>query len=100
MRIKTYKNITRRVVSEETFSDISLTEFFYNSEGFNETNVSLDASFKEEYLFGIVNTPEVESDVFIDRGRTTVLQNHLQLSEITNMGELINYSNGYYNIIK
>ncbi len=98
---KTYENIIRRVFNQDlTFNDINKTEFYFNSEGFNETNTLLEANFKEEYLFGIINTPEVENDVFIDRGRTTVLQNHLQFSEITNMGELINYGNGYYNIIK
>ena len=73
---------------------------YYHAQGFNITNSSLSASIKEEYLLGVTSTPEVESDVFIDRGRTTILQSHLQLSEITNMGELINYGNGSYKIIK
>ena len=71
---------------------------YYNSEGFNQTNVELNATTKEEYLFGITSTPTVFSDLFIDRGRTTVLQSHMQLGEIKNMEDLINYGNGFYNL--
>lgn len=80
--------------------EIPITQIYYKAQGFNESNTLLEANMKEEYLFGITNTPEVESDVFIDRGRTTILQGHLQLGEITNMGDLVNYGNGFYNIKK
>jgi len=42
----------------------------------------------------------VQNDVLIDRGVTTIIQTHMQLSEITNMGDLVNYGNGYYKIQK
>lgn len=90
---------TRTVNSQEYgVSDIPFTHIYYNSEGFNETNVELLATTKEDYLFGITSTPTVFSDVFIDRGRTTVIQSHMQLSEIKNMSDLINYGNGFYNL--
>ncbi len=72
----------------------------YIGEGLNGTNSSLSALTKEEYLFGIISTPEIKSDVFIDRGLTTVFEKHLKLSEITNLGELTRYGNGYYNLFK
>lgn len=75
------------------------TSFSYNSEGWNGFNVSLSALTKEEYLFGIISAPEVESDVFIDRGITTVYDKHLKMSEITNIEELVRYGKGYFNII-
>ena len=74
--------------------------FSYHSQGWNETNLSLSAITKEEYLFGIISKPEVESDVFIDRGIVTIYDKHLKMSEITNLGELTRYNRGYYNIIK
>ena len=78
--------------------DIPYTEIHYNSEGLNETNIHLSAETREDYLFGITSSPTVFNDLFIDRGRSTVIQSHMQLSEITNMVELINYGNGFYNL--
>ncbi len=79
-------------------TQIPLTELYYKSQGFNDTNTILSAETKEEYLFGITSKPTVESDLFIDRGITSVIQSHMQLGEVTNMSELINYGNGYYEI--
>jgi hypothetical protein len=75
------------------------TQVSFHGEGWNETNTSLSAITKEEYLFGIVSKPEIESDLFIDRGITTVFDKHLRLSEITNLSELARYGKGYYNLI-
>lgn len=91
-----------REITDSVFGnyEIPLTEIYYNSEGFNETNVHLSAETREGYLFGITSTPTVFNDLFIDRGRSTAIQSHMQLSEITNMRELINYGNGFYNLQK
>lgn len=75
------------------------TQVSFRGEGWNETNTSLSAITKEEYLFGIVSKPEIESDLFIDRGITTVFDKHLRLSEITNLNELARYGKSYYNLI-
>lgn len=75
-----------------------LSNISYVGEGWNMTNISHSALTKEEYLFGIISQPEVENDVFIDRGITKVLERHLKLSEIRNLGELSRYGNGYYNL--
>lgn len=71
----------------------------YIGQGLNQTNVSLSAITKEEYLFGLIYAPEIENDVFIDRGITVVYDTHLRMSEITNMDQLERYNNGYFNII-
>ena len=84
---------TRTVFSEQYgIADIPFTQMYYNSEGFNETTT------REEYLFGITSTPTVFNDLFIDRGRAAVIQSHIQLGEIKNMSDLINYGNGFYNL--
>lgn len=78
--------------------DFLTTSFRFITEGWNQTNTSLDALTKEEFLLGIISRPEVENDVFIDRGVTPVLDYHLRLSEIKNLGQLQQYGNGYYRI--
>ena len=98
---KTYVG-KNRAVSDNVFGTYltNVTELYYKGQAFNETNTSLNALGKEEYLFGITSSPNVYSDVFIDRGRTTVYQSHMQLGEIGNVSELINYGNSYYKIVK
>ena len=93
-----YTGITRDVVIDNIQSPINLTIFSYIGEGWNETNTSLSAITREEYLFGITTPPEVQSDVYIDRGQTSVLDMHFRLSEINDLGELARYGNGFYKL--
>lgn len=72
--------------------------FSYIGQGWNETNTSLSAITKEEYLLGIISRPEIESDVFIDRGIVSVYEKHLKLSEITNIAQLSRYGGKYFNL--
>ena len=77
-----------------------ITTVQFQSEGFNETNTSLSALTKVEYLLGITETPRVDDDVVIDRGDTSPLESHLRLVEIDTLDQLTTYANGFYNIIK
>jgi hypothetical protein len=95
-----YSGVTRQILVEDEITVVPLTTYRYIGEGFNETNISLSGLTKEEYLFGIISPPEVQNDVFIDRGITTVMDRHLKLSEIRNIKELENYGNGYYKLNK
>lgn len=95
-----YTSNTRNVVIDGVKDTIPLTIVKYKGEGWNETNTSLSGLTKEEYLFGIISRPEVESDVFIDRGTISVMDYHLKLSEIKNIGQLTRYGNGFYKINK
>jgi hypothetical protein len=71
----------------------------YKAEGWNMTNITYSGLVKEEIMMGIINPPEVLSDVFIDRGNTTVFEPHLRLSEIESMEHLELYHNGYYKLL-
>jgi hypothetical protein len=93
-----YTGTSRDVVIDNIQLSINLTSFSYTSEGWNETNTSLSAITREEYLFGITTPPEVQNDVFIDRGKTSVMDMHLRLSEIKDLGELARYGNGFYKL--
>lgn len=93
-----YSGFVRTIKTELGTETIPRTDFRYVTEGWNETNTSLSALTKEEYLFGIISPPEVESDVFIDRGTTSVTDLHLRLSEIKNLDQLSRYGNKLYKI--
>lgn len=100
LQYQDYTGNTRQVIIDGIAKQIPVTNFRYIGEGWNETNVSLSALTKEEYLFGIISPPEVQSDVFIDRGITTIMDKHLRLSEIKDLGMLSRYGNGYYKLTK
>jgi hypothetical protein len=74
------------------------TTIQYMGEGWNFENTTISPQIQEEYLIGIISQPEVESDVFIDRGVVSVLDTHLRLSEIESLDHLERYGNGFYNI--
>jgi hypothetical protein len=76
------------------------TTVTYQTQGLNETNSSLSAITKEEYLMGIINKPEIHNDVFIDRGEVSPLEPHLRLSEVDTLEHLMRYGNGYFKVVK
>jgi hypothetical protein len=95
-----YTGSTRNVTIDGVRYRVPITVVNYIGQGNNETNISLSALTKEEYLFGIISTPQIQNDVFIERGVTSVIEPHLKLSEIKNLRELTVYGNGYYNITR
>jgi hypothetical protein len=97
---QTYSSLFRNQIDTYNGPGIPVTKMSYHGQGTNKTNSSLSALTIEEYLLHITETPKVQNELFIDRGATTVVQSHLQLGEISSLGDLINYGNGYYNILR
>lgn len=95
-----YEEFTGLTRTSAIGEDITYTTVKYKSQGWNATNTSLSALTKYEYLLGIISPPEIKSDIFIDRGITSVLDQHLRLSEIRNLSELERYGNGFYKLNK
>ena len=95
-----YTGITRSVVIDGIKKNIPTTTFNFKGEGRNVSNTSYSALTKEEYLFGIISTTEVKNEVFIDRSVQSVIEFHLRLSEINNLGHLSRYGNGLYRLRK
>ena len=55
---------------------------------------------RNEHFIGFVEDVSIFSDVFVERGQMGVMEKNFRLSEIDNNGELENYGNGYFNVIK
>lgn len=68
--------------------------------GLTEYNITPVPIVKEEILIGMVNATEVQSDVFVDRGKLSATESYLRLGEIDNLGDLTKYGYGYFKIIK
>ena len=75
------------------------TTFIMKNEGVNESNSSLSAITKLEEYLGMVFAPEIQSDVFIERGRNVILEPHFKLGEVESIEHLMRFGNGYYSVV-
>jgi hypothetical protein len=79
------------------------TEFNHNSGGrritptpYLDSNMVLQAIFKEEEFSGIVFPPEVEDNVFIIRGVEDIFERHAAMAEIKTRNDIDEYRDNYY----
>lgn len=92
---------TEGLVYVDTLRDtISGSTIYFRPQGINPTNSSLSGLTKEEYLLGIISSPEVQNDVFIDRGNVSVFERHFKLSEVSNIGDLVRYNNNFFKVTR
>jgi hypothetical protein len=71
-----------------------------NYEQFSDENTfNLSKINKIEYLMGIIDNPNINNTLFIDRGNNAAWENHLKLNEIRTLDQLVTYGNGFFNII-
>jgi hypothetical protein len=69
---------------------ISASEFFENDKFL----------FKEEIKMNQISEPKIDERIFIERQRQSVMELHSRLGEITSIGMLEDYKNGFYNVTK
>jgi hypothetical protein len=55
---------------------------------------------KNEALLNVIDEPEVQSNVFIERGKVSGLESMERLGEVDNIGDLEKYGYKFFNIIK
>jgi hypothetical protein len=67
---------------------------------FKEDNEEKYFVFKDDVKMGVVFTPKVSEEVFIERQKIPVFESQARLSDITSLEGLENYNNGFYNIVK
>ena len=88
-----------------TFNDIlyydysdKTTVFIVDSSGFTSDWIVMSGLTKNEALINIIDEPEVQSNVFIERGKNSGIESVVRLGEIDNINELINYGYKFYKI--
>jgi hypothetical protein len=54
---------------------------------------------KNELLLGIIDEAEVQSNIFIERGKNSALERIERLGEVDNIGDLEKYGYKFFNII-
>jgi hypothetical protein len=72
------------------------TIFIVSSSGC--TDLECTGITKNEVLLNVVFDTEVYSNVFIERGKNSALERIQRLGEVNNVGDLVNYGYGFFNI--
>jgi hypothetical protein len=70
------------------------------SSGLTNNDLVCSGLTKDEVLLNVIDEPEVQSDVFIDRGKLSAFERLQRLNEVDNIGSLETYGYGFFNIIK
>ena len=55
---------------------------------------------KNEALLNVIDQPEVITNLYIERGKNTPLENVMRIGEVDNMGDLEKYGYKYFTIKK
>ena len=80
--------------------DISTTQEGVNWLYGSKVLLCRDPLTKEEVLMGVCDQPEIQSEIFIERGKQSVIEPNLRLGEIKTMGGLVNHGYKYFRIKK
>jgi len=81
------------------FSDGISVRVAYSS-GVTPYNITESAITKNEVLMNMVEQPQIQSNVFIERGKTSGLESLRRIGEVDSMRDLERYGYKYFNIIE
>jgi hypothetical protein len=76
------------------------TVFAVESSGLTQDMLICSAITKNEVLINVIDEAEVQSNVFVERGKLSGLERIERLGEIDNIGDLEKYGYEFFNIIK
>ena len=75
------------------------TIFFEQSSGLTSENLVATAITKNEVLLKAVDQPQIQTDVFVERGKNSAYERVQRLGEVDNLGDMINYGYGFFNVV-
>lgn len=70
------------------------------SSGFTSDNLILTAITKNEALMNLIDQPQILSNVFVERGKTSVLETFERIGEVDNLGDLEKYGYKFFKVEK
>jgi hypothetical protein len=89
------------VISGVTYLDFNdgTTVFFVQSSGITSDSIVCSALTKNEVLLNVISDAEIQSDVYVERGKTSPLESMMRLGEVDNVGDLEKYGYKFFNIL-
>ncbi len=96
----TSNGVVTYMIDNVLFYDYPNGTTMYNilSSGLTIDTITQVPIVKDESLIGVVMEPEVQSNIFIERGKNTALERIERLGEIDNMGDLEKYGYSFFNV--
>jgi translation elongation factor P/translation initiation factor 5A len=94
-----YTAYTINLVDYYDYSD-GTTIFFMQSSGFTQENLTQEPITKDEVFLKVVDQAQVQTTVFVERGKNSAYERVQRLGEVDNLGDLINYGYGFFNVEK
>lgn len=76
------------------------TIYAIESSGLTQNDLVLSALTKNEAFLNIIDEPEVQTNIFIERGKITGLEQIERLGEVDNIGDIEKYGYGYFKVEK
>ena len=76
------------------------TLFMVYSSGFTQNDLIMTGLTKNEALINVIDQPEVQTNVFIERGKNSALEYIERIGEVDNVGDLEKYGFGFFNVKK
>lgn len=76
------------------------TVYLVESNGIIPEWIQSSAIIKDEALLNVALSPEVQSDIFVERGKNSALERIQRLGEVDNIGEMITYGYGFFNFFE
>ena len=93
----TYVAYTINGVDFYDYQDFTL--FAIQSSGVTENDLSIEPLIKDETLLNVVMEPEVQSNVYVERGKISALESIQRLGEVNSVGDIETYGYGFFNIV-
>ena len=94
-----YTSYTINDISYYDYPD-GTTVFVVESSGLTPNMLICSAITKDEVLLNVIDETQIESNVFIERGKLSALERLERLGEVDNLGDLVKYGYGFFNISK
>ena len=93
---------TGYTINDVTYYDYAdgTTIFIAKSSGLTSNDIIASAITKQEVLIDMVSSPEIQSEVFIERGKNSAFEGLERLGEVDNIGDLTSYGYGFFKINK
>lgn len=75
-----------------------VTIYFQESSGLTTNNLTAVPITKDEVLLKVVDQAQIQTDVFVERGKNSALERIQRLGEVDNLGDMINYGYNFFNV--
>jgi len=93
-------SFTAYTIQDTNYIDYSdgLTIFYQPSSGLTKDNITAVPITKNETLLKVIDQPQLSTNIYIERGKNSAYERVQRLGEVDNLGDMINYGYGFFNV--